>query len=488
MAKTKEKLDTRVSPATTSLARPPIVAVLGHVDHGKTSLLDAIRKTNVVAREHGGITQAIGAFSTTTITFIDTPGHEAFAKMRSRGVKACDIVILVVASDDGVMPQTKEAISHIKEAKIPFVVALTKADVAGANPEKVKQQLLAEGVGLEGMGGEVPVVSVSSKTGEGIDDLLEVILLVGQLTGIKGVESDPLEAVVIEAARDKRKGTVASLIIQKGTLAVGDEVVAEGITGKIRAIVTDTGATIKMATPGMPVEVLGFSDIPMVGTKVTKRGEAVVQQEALSLPPNKEIAVPAPIDPETRRLPVILKGNTQGSLEAILQSIPKDEVKIILATSGDPSEGDILLAKATSAIVIGFNTTISGSVAKLAETEGIIVKNYKLIYELLDELDEVIALFKQGKAQEIILGKAQILALFPYDKKTVAGCKIIEGRIARGDKIRIERERTPIGEARIVSLRQGKEEVGKVESGAECGIILSVQLDFVPSDMILSVR
>lgn len=464
-------------------SRPPVVAVLGHVDHGKTTLLDTIRKSNVASREHGGITQAIGAFTHNGITFIDTPGHEAFTKMRSRGASAADVAILVVASDDGVMPQTKEAIAHIKEAKVPFVVALTKTDVEGANLEKVKQQLLKEGVSLEGFGGDVPVASVSAKTGKGIPELLEVILLVWQMAQDQGKKEDNIfKGVIIEAKKDRRKGVLVTVIIKNGILTVGDEIVAEAVSGKVRALLTDTGESVKEARSGMPVEILGFSDAPPVGAYVVNKKEA--QEVNLTAKPQGE----APKPSEGNKLALILKTDTQGSLEAILHSLPLEDVVLLLAQTGDPTEGDVLLAKGSNAIIVGFNTAVPGSVAKLAETEGVIIKSYKLIYELLGELGEVISLTKLGKAQAFALGKAVVLAVFPYDKKQVAGSKVLEGRVAKGDKVQIERDGQLIGEARIVSLRQGKDDVGKVETGAECGILISIALDFEPADMILSVR
>lgn len=494
-----------------SVLRPPVVAVLGHVDHGKTTLLDAIRKTNIAAREHGGITQAIGAFmvdcsellvhgkakhkttlnepiTNNYITFIDTPGHVAFARMRGRGVSAADIAILVVSADDGVMPQTKESIAHIKEANVPIIVVITKSDLAAANAERVKQQLVKEGIALEGYGGDVPVVLVSSKTGKGISDLLEVIILVSQMARVSGDPKGLSEGVIIEAKRDRRKGVLVTIITKTGTLSVGDEVIAESVGGKVRALFTDAGQSVKEVPPGSPVEVLGFTDIPQIGAKVIHKNEARLpgrQKEAVKYAGAAETLRK---DSENVRLGVILKADTQGSLEAIVQNISQEDVKLILSATGDPTEADVLLAKASHAIVVGFNTSPSPSVVKLAETEGVIIKTYKLIYELLSELAEAIALFKGGKPQEFILGKAKILAIFPYERKKVAGCKVIEGRIAKGDKVRVEREEQVLGEARIASLRVGKEDVGKVDKPAECGILLSTSLDFDTSDMILSVR
>lgn len=493
--------------------RPPVVAVLGHVDHGKTSLLDAIAKTNVAAREHGGITQSIGAFmvdcskllvhgkekhettnnepiTNSYITFIDTPGHEAFAKMRARGANASDLVILVVAANDGVMPQTKESLAHITVAKLPYIVALTKSDLPSANLEKVKQQLIKEGVKFEDVGGDIPVVSVSSKTGKGIAELLDLILLVAQMHNVVLGPNGQFEAVIIEAERDRRRGTVATVIVRNGTLSVGDEIVAENIPGKVRALITDKGESVKKVLPGHPVAILGFSDVPLIGAAVFKKTESSSALPTATKPTEEKSLAVESIQKasETKRLVLLIKTDTQGSLEAVLQSLPKEEVKVILAASGQITEADVLLAKASNGIIVGFNTHPSPSVAKLAEVEGVLIKTYKIIYELLDELKEVLEISKEGKPQELILGRAKILAVFPYEGKKVAGCKVLEGRMAKGDKVRVEREDALLGEARIVSIRRGKEDIGKAEMPLECGILLSTPLDFDTGDVILSVR
>ncbi|MBI2036544.1 translation initiation factor IF-2 [Candidatus Microgenomates bacterium] len=464
--------------------KTPVVAILGHVDHGKTSLLDAIAKTNVAIREHGGITQGIGAFTVVSnshsITFIDTPGHEAFAKMRSRGASAADIAVLVVAADDGVMPQTKESIAHIKQAKIPLAVAVTKIDLPGANIEKVKQQLVKEGLTLEGAGGDIPVVPVSSKTGKGLANLLEMIILLSQMANINSSKTAEFEGVIIESKLDRKKGALATVIVKNGTLHVGEEIVAEEVLGKVRALLNDRGENVKEASCGQPAEILGFASVPPVGAKVMGKGKS----PQLSHLPQVKTQQSA----EGRRLGIILKAENQGVLEAISESLPQDDINIIFSSTGDPTQADILLAKSTSAIVVGFNSAVSQSVSKLAETEGVLVKTYRLIYELIKELKEAAELFQEGKAPEIVSGKAKILAIFPFDKKKVAGCKVLEGRLSKGDKVKVLRGEDILGEARIVSIRKGKEEVNKAETAAECGILLSAQLDFEPADMILSVR
>lgn len=469
---------------------PPVVSVLGHVDHGKTTLLDAIRKTNIASREHGGITQKIGASSVEisyegskrAITFIDTPGHEAFSNMRGRGARVADIGILVVAATDGVMPQTKESIQMLQQAGIPYIVALTKADLPDKNSEKVKQQLLHENVLLEGYGGDVPVIEVSARSGTNVKELLELTLLTFDMHSQKENISpqSPLQGVVIESKLDIKAGSRATVVVKNGTLSVKDEIESEGILGKVRALNTDAGASIKEATIGQAVEVLGFEAVPAVGGVVHRKGEVALEQpeQALEKLPNRELVT------EGSLLSLMLCADTQGALEAIFYGLPEG-INLISQKTGEVSEADVLLAKSTGALILCFNTKIRPDVAKLALTEKVLLKNYTIIYELLDELREVM----EGKALaglEQIYGTARILATFPFEKTQVLGIKILDGRVAKGDKIRIMREDEAIGESTIVSLRQGKDQTSKVEKGQEAGILISPFLDFKVGDMILS--
>ncbi|MEX2007498.1 MAG: translation initiation factor IF-2 [Candidatus Levyibacteriota bacterium] len=486
---------------------PPVVAVLGHVDHGKTSLLDAIRKTDVASREHGGITQSIGASKIELvhdgekrfITFIDTPGHEAFSKMRSRGAQAADLALLIVSSTDGVMPQTKESIQILKASKVPFIVVLTKSDLPDKNIEKVKQQLVKEEVMIEGYGGDVPVIEVSSKTGANIKELLDLVLLVVEMSGVRKESSEgEFRAIVIESRLDQKSGSKATVVVKNGTLNVRDEVLADGTKAKIRALITDKGEQVKMATVGDAVEILGFEKVPAVGVEVTaggsaapivSRSESSVGNSLRSLDGTPERTVtPQPYSPnfseQEHPVSIILAADTQGSLEAILNALPP-EINIVSSKTGDISTADILLAKPTNALVIGFNKKISGQVANLARTEKIIAKNYNLIYELIDELTDALE-GKKLSFEEQILGVAQILASFPYEKAIVLGIKITDGRIAKGDKARVVRGETIIGESAISSLRQGKDTLSKVEEGAEAGVILNPQIDFNVGDMLIS--
>lgn len=472
---------------------PPVVSVLGHVDHGKTTLLDAIRESNIANREHGGITQKIGASSVgivhegekRQITFIDTPGHEAFSNMRGRGARVADIGILVVAANDGVMPQTRESIQLLKNAQIPFIVAFTKSDLPEAQVEKVKQQLLKEEVIVDSMGGDVPSIEVSAKSGHNVKELLDLILLVFEMNYAEErqagkVASDkPLEAVVIESRLDPKSGSRATIVVKNGTLAIKDMVVAGKATGKVRSLITDAGVMVQSATIGDAVEVLGFEQVPQVGSIVRKQGE-----EAASLVEAPKVAKQKTAQGEENLLSLILVADTQGSLEAILYSLPEG-VSVILSKTGDVSEADILMAKSTGAIILTFNLKIKPDLQKFAITEKVLLKNYTIIYELLDELRDVM----EGKAlagMEQLYGAARILATFPFEKTQVLGVKVLEGRIAKGDKIRIMRDDIVIGESTIVSLRQGKNPASKVEKNQEGGILISPFLDFSIGDVILS--
>ncbi len=463
--------------------RPPIVVVMGHVDHGKTTLLDYIRKTNLAAREAGQITQHIGAYQAALgnkkITFIDTPGHEAFEKMRSRGARVADLAVLVVAADDGVMPQTKEAIRHIKEAKIPLIVAVNKTDLPGLNLEKIKKQLVKEDVLLEGYGGDVVSLPVSAKTGKGVKELLEMISLVAEMEKITGDAHGALEAVVIESELDRNRGPVASVLVKNGTIRQGDNIFVENIKGKVRAMINDKGERLKEALPGTPVAILGLEKVPAVGAVLTNVGTTKEEAAAGSAGPTKALTGDL--------LKIILKADVAGTLEAIIASLPQEKLQIINSGMGDIGEADILLAKTTGAIVIGFNVRLSASAAKLAETENVKVKTYQIIYELLKELKDVMEVLGKPPEEES-LGKAEIIAEFPTEKNKIAGCKVIEGRLALGDKVKILHLEKELGRAMIKSLRKQKEAVPKAELGQECGIILEPQLDFNIGDIVISER
>ncbi len=463
---------------------PPVVAVLGHVDHGKTTLLDTIRKTSIASREHGGITQKIGASSVEIehegkkrwITFIDTPGHEAFAKMRGRGAQAADIGLLIVSSVDGVMPQTKESIGLLKASGVPYIVVLTKSDDPQKNPEKAKRDLMNEEILFEGLGGDVPVIEVSSKTGANIKELLDLILLVNDLhpkpTEIS--ENGPLKAIVIESKQDPKAGPKATVVVKNGTISVRDDVTTGEVSGRVRNLILDSGKTTQSARVGDAVEVLGFETAPKVGNVIYKGSEIKLLEES-----EKEIRKKNNED----YISLILVADTLGSLEAIVASLP-EKINIISKKTGDITTADVLLAKSIGALVLGFNIKIKPDVARLASTEKVLVRSYGIIYEMLDEIKDVV----EGKALSLleeVYGTAKVLASFPYEKQIVMGIKVLEGRVAKGDKVRIERGDEIIGEGYINSVRIGKDQTSKVEAGLEAGIIVGPALDFTIGDMII---
>ena len=458
--------------------RPPIVSVLGHVDHGKTTLLDALRKTSVASREAGGITQTIGASMVVTsaggkITFIDTPGHAAFSKMRSRGTSASDIAILAVAADDGVKPQTIESLKYIKEAKIPYIVALTKTDLASASAEKVKGQLEKEGILFEGRGGDVPLVSVSAKAGTGLNDLLEIILLLAEVNEVKGDPKDPLEAVVIETSKGKQ-GSVVSVVVKDGTLKVAEIVSADEISTKVRGLFNHLGRPVKEILPGEPGQILGFSSLPSVGSRLKSEVEITLSEEKIGS---------SRIEDTEGGLPVLIKAKSSGALEAVLGSIPKG-IFVLGSGVGDINDSDIFLAKSgQTSKIFAYGVKVSANVLRLAQTEDIKIESFEIIYELLERLAVLLK-----KEEKEIFGKAEIIASFPLDDKRVAGCKVIEGRIARGDSLVLSRGETETGKVKAVSMKKMKKEINKAELGEEFGILLEPQLDFQKGDMLVSVR
>lgn len=463
--------------------RPPVVVVLGHVDHGKTTLLDSLRQTRVAVREAGGITQGIGASVVTAkdgskITFIDTPGHAAFANMRERGAKVADIAVLVVAADDGIKPQTAEALGFIEGTSTPYLVALTKVDLPVADPDKVKNQLLDNGVELESVGGSVPVVEVSAKAGTGLDNLLETISLLAQVTGLSGTPQDALEAYVIESGKG-RSGATASLVVKAGTLTKGSQLETLALGGgklicKVKGAFDDAGKPIdSVVTPGYPVQVLGFEQPPMVGAKVVEQGKGGLTAALATKSEHKEIG--------EGQIGVVLRASDSGSLEALIASLPENVI-VVDSGTGDVTESDILSAKANNAAVYAYKSKIPSSVKKLAETEGVELAAYEIIYKLLEYLEERVVVGKQ-----FIAGEAEIVTSFPYNKQQVAGCRLLKGTFAKGDTLRLVRGSEEVGQVKIMSLRKGKDIVDKVGQGEEFGTIFAPQLEFAAGDMLISV-
>ena len=487
--------------------RPPVVTILGHVDHGKTTLLDAIRKADVAAGEFGGITQHIGAYQIEQkgklITFLDTPGHAAFTAMRARGAQGADIVVLVVAANDGVMPQTREAINHATAAKVPIIVAMNKIDLDDANPEFTKKQLAELGLVPDEWGGNTMIVPVSAKAKIGIEDLLEAILLVADSNEIKANPNGPAVGTVIEAEIDKNKGVLTTLLIQNGSLQAGDFVVAGQASGKIRAMFDFRGKTLRKAGPSTPVRIMGLNEVPHAGDffqifKDEEEGRAVVQKRKAAEQERRSSAPKATLEEmfanfqagKMRELQLIVKADVEGSLEPIVESlkdIKSEEIKINIlhAQTGNISEGDVILASASSAIIIGFNVKADAAAKRLAETERISIRLYNIIYRLIEDVEKAVKGLLEPEYEQVELGKAEVLAVFPISKVgNVAGCKVIQGEIRRNAKVRVMRKGELINETEVSSLRHEKEIVREVRQGFECGISLRNFNDFVPGDMI----
>ena len=492
--------------------RPPVVTVMGHVDHGKTLLLDRIRSTDVVAGEAGGITQHIGAYQVVwhdkPITFIDTPGHAAFTAMRARGAQATDIVILVVAADDGVMPQTVEAIDHAQAAEVPIIVAVNKMDRPDADSAHVLQQLSERGLVPEAWGGDTIVVEVSALQGTGIDDLLEQITLVAEVEELTARVEGEARGVVLEANLEAGRGPVATIIVQQGILHVGDPVVAGAAWGKVKALVDDTGAHIKEAHPSTPVQVLGFSEPPhagdeMRGAKDLARartlGEARAQRFRLSgHKPVASAATGAKLEDlfeqiqrgETATLNIVLTAYVQGSLEAVTESLKRlerDDVKLsfVLRGIGGITENDVQLAAASSATIIGFNVRPDKRARELAESSDVEVRNYEIIYNLLEDIEAAMLGLLSPVFEEVVTGEAEVREIFRVPRVgAIAGCMVREGKITRGSKVRFLREGTVIWKGAITSLRRFKDDAREVSAGFECGIGLSDFQDLHSGDII----
>jgi translation initiation factor IF-2 len=482
--------------------RPPVVTVMGHVDHGKTTLLDVIRKTNVTAREAGAITQHIGAYQALVdgrkITFLDTPGHEAFTAMRARGAQVTDIVTLVVAADDGVMPQTVEAINHAKAAKVPIVVALNKIDKPDANPERVKQQLADLGLVIEEWGGDTVCVSISAKQGKGISDLLENLFLVADILELKADPDSAAEGVVIEARLDKTKGPLATLLVQKGTLKRGDIVVAGGAWGKTRAMFDDAGKQVHKVEPSSPVEVLGLNE-------VAKSGDVFVvlpdEREARSTAERQEHARPRPTlslsalssqisEGQIKELNIVLKTDVEGSIEPIRTSIErlgteKTKARVIHAASGSITESDVLLASASKGTIIGFNTPTSPGATQLADAEGVGIHHYDVIYKLIEDVDRTLKGMLEPTYAEVLSGRVEVRAVFPRSRLgKIAGVYVLEGRVGRDAQVKILRQSKVVCESRVASLKRFKEDVSEVSAGLECGLGIEGSVDFQIGDII----
>ncbi len=488
--------------------RPPVVTILGHVDHGKTSLLDAIRQTEVAAGEAGGITQHIGAYQVEQkgrqITFLDTPGHAAFTAMRARGAQGADIVILVVAADDGVMPQTREAIAHARAARVPMVVALNKIDKPNANPDLVKKQLAELGLVPDEWGGNTLVIPVSAKQRQGLDDLLEGILLVSDNLEIRANPDGKVFGSVIEAQVDRAKGTVATLLVQNGTLRVGDLVVAGKAYGRLRAMTDYRGRPVKKATPSMPVSIIGLNEVPSAGdlfqvvasekearALVVERIEAEKAQTQKRKRASLEDLFARVQSGETKELNLIVKADVQGSLEPILVELNKlgrgeIGINILYAEAGNIGENDVMLAAASKAIIIGFNVQAEVTARRLAEAEGVSIRLYDVIYRMSEDIEKALQGMLEPEVVEKVIGRANVLAVFAASKfGRVAGCRVAEGELRRGARARLYRGTDLVYEGEIASLRHEKEDVREIRTGYECGVGLKNFSDIQAGDLLV---
>ena len=492
-------------PPEKRVPRPPVITVMGHVDHGKTSLLDAIRKTNVTSREAGGITQHIGAYKVNyqgkQIVFLDTPGHEAFTAMRARGAQVTDVAILVVAADDGVMPQTIEAINHAKAAKVPIIVAINKIDRPGANPDHVKQQLAEHELIPEDWGGDTIMVPVSAHQKTGISDLLEMILLVAEMQELKANPNLPAHGTIIEAQLDKGRGPVATVLVQRGTLHIGDTIIAGTSYGKVRAMINDRGEKVKKALPSTPVEVLGLNDVPAAGDILDSTDEKTargVAEKRIAKKKEEEIKLNSKVslddlfqrikEGEIKALNIVVKADVQGTIEALkasLEKIKNDEVKVAVvhAGVGAITESDVMLASAANALIIGFNVRPDANARKAAETEKVDVRTYRVIYDALNDVEAAIKGMLAPKFKEVIQGRVEIRQLITISKLKIAGCYVVEGKVTNSSKVRVVRDGIVVHEGVIESLRRFKDDVKEVAQGFECGITLEKFSDLKEGDI-----
>ena len=488
--------------------RAPVVTIMGHVDHGKTTLLDAIRQTNVAAGEAGGITQHIGAYQVEKngrkITFLDTPGHAAFTEMRARGAQVTDVVIIVVAADDGVMPTTREAIAHARAAGVPIIVAINKIDAPGANPERAKSELAEIGVQVEEYGGDVVSVEVSAKKKLHIEDLLDMVLLVTEIQDLRANPDRAAQGTVVEAKLDAKKGPLATVLIRKGTLHVGETIVAGAVFGKIKAMYNDRGKPMKIALPSMPVEILGLTDVPNPGDTMqvytderyarALAGERQREQRAESLQPTKKLGL-ADLSNliqsgQMKELRVVLKADVGGSLGAVrnaLLGLSSETVKVevLLADTGAVTDSDIQLASASKAIVIGFNTKLDASARRAADTSGVDIRFYDIIYKLTEDIEAALKGLLDPVYQEVVTGHAEVLAIFPASKtEKAAGSKVVDGTLHRSDQVRILRRDKVVFEGKIASLRRGRDDAREINTGFECGILVEHYNDFEVGDVL----
>ncbi|MCH6555014.1 MAG: translation initiation factor IF-2 [Chloroflexi bacterium] len=484
--------------------RAPVVTVMGHVDHGKTSILDAIRETNVTEKEAGGITQHIGAYQVEIegkkITFVDTPGHEAFTAMRARGARATDIAVLVVAADDGVMPQTLEAIDHAKAADVPIIVAINKIDLPDANPDRAKQQLSERDVIIEEWGGDVIAVPVSAKTGAGLKDLLEHILLVAEVSELKADPDRPAEGTIIESELDPSRGPMATTIVQTGTLKIGDIIIAGDTWGHVKAMFDEKGQRLKTAGPATPVKIMGLSKVPHAGDTITavkdertaraemearERERTAVAQHTTTLEAfSSDISAG-----RAKELGIVLKADVQGSLEAVQQALEglssdRARVKVLHTATGKISESDVMLARASEGIVVGFNVRSEPGAVRISEAESVDIRHYDIIYKLTEDIENALKGIMEPIIEEIVDGHAEVRAIFRVRGSRIAGCMVTDGIVRRNSQARVKRGEEVLQESRVSSLRRFKDDAREVQAGVECGIGVEGFGEFQEGDVI----
>ena len=460
--------------------RPPIITVMGHIDHGKTTLLDAFRSTNVAAKEAGGITQHIGAYQIDhqgkKLTFIDTPGHAAFSKMRSRGAAVTDLVILVVDAVESVKPQTKECLEHIKVAKVPFLVAINKMDLPNAVPEIVKKDLADNGVLVEGYGGDIVCVPISAKTKKGLPELLEMVLLMAEMQKLTADPKAELKAVVIESTLDPKRGPAATVIVKTGSLKVGQDVFTPETSGRVRNLLDWLHQPLTQALPGDPAQILGFKLVPEVGSVVSDQPISI-------LPVVKQVKIVS----SEKKLKLLIKADVAGTLEAIVNNLG-DAVELVSQGIGNINESDVLLAQSTGARILAFRVKVSSQAASLAEKEAVPVKSYQLIHELLDDIQDQALKLLEPTIDEQVLGEASILQAFTVKSSQIAGCQVNSGKLSVGDMVHLFREDRLLGNSRIKSIYQGKDSVDKAKRGEQYGIGFASKLDFLPKDKLVAFK
>ncbi len=490
--------------------RPPVVTIMGHVDHGKTTLLDAIRSSHLVDKESGGITQHIGAyrvmFNNRPITFVDTPGHEAFTQLRARGAKLTDIVVLVIAAEDGVMPQTKEAISHARAAGVPIIVAINKIDKPEANIDRVKQQLSKEGLLVEDWGGQTISVAVSAKEKKNLGELLEMILLLADVIEVKANRKVPAQGVILEARLDSQRGPVATVIVQHGILTPGVPFISGTTVGRVRALFDENGRPLKRAEPSMPVEVLGFSDVPVAGDyfQVVSGQDLMkrIMEGRLAKVKKAEPARPERVtldelfkkieEGEAKELSLIIRADVQGSVEVLRDILPplssdKIKIRIIQSSTGSINESDLVLASASKAIIIGYNVKPNQKILDLAKREGVEIRTYDIIYQLTEDISKALAGMLEPVEREVYMGRIEIRRVFQIPKVgAIAGCYVLDGRVTRNAEVRVMRGQEIVHEGRIASLKRLKDNVNEVAKGYECGIGLDKFKDMQPGDIIVA--